>query len=81
MNWRPKDWENLWDKQPSDCLATPSPVWEAGADAMLEAVCEEIGKVEKVYPDWVSESVRCIYDDGFEDCRKAILALLQKETP
>ena len=44
MNWRPKDWENLWDKQPSDCLATPSPVWEAGADAMLEAVCEEIGK-------------------------------------
>ena len=38
MNWRPKGWKNLWDKQPSDCLATPSPVWEAGADAMLEAL-------------------------------------------
>ena len=48
------------------------------ARSILAAICEEIGEVEKVYPEWVSESVRCIYDDGFEGFQKKILALLQE---
>ena len=50
----------------------------AGAEMVRHSVIAVVEKMEKVYPEWVSESVRCIYDDGFEDCRKTILALLQK---
>ena len=37
--WRPDDWDNGWDKQrEEDGMASKAEIFEAGADAMLEAV-------------------------------------------
>ena len=43
MNWRPKDWKNPYLRAgESDYGNTRAKIHEAGAGAMLKAVCEEI---------------------------------------
>ena len=79
MNWRPENWENPFIERHLE--ATCAETFEAGAGAMLQAVYEEIGKVENPYPVTVRFAdpryAHKITHDAFEICRQDILALLQ----
>lgn len=69
--WRPEGWENPYTVNPQ-LKDYPKNAFEQGADAMLEAVCKEIEKVENPYRD---KGIGFHYD-GFEVCRQKILTLL-----
>ena len=81
-DWRPENWEN-----PYPHLANLAPAYmaryafEAGANAMLAAVREEVGKVGNPYQGHTgthhtgSPCGKC----AFEECREDILALLKKK--
>jgi len=76
MNWRPENWEN-----PYPHLANLAPAYmaryayEAGANAMLAAVREEVGKVENPFD--LSSEARWRMCFGFAECHRKILAILQ----
>jgi len=87
-NWRPEGWathsvKSYTHKDAKDC--TGREIFEAGADAMLEAISEEIEKVENPYPP----TRKCADEDGaiqeyvnvshtrVEEFRQEILALLK----
>jgi len=76
MNWRPENWEN-----PYPHLANLAPAYmaryayEAGANAMLAAVREEIEKTPN--PDRQTKYPNAYYQTGFEDFREKVLAILQ----
>jgi len=74
MIWRPENWVN-----PNISLVTLRPVddlwdaYEAGADAIVEDVIEDIAKVGNPYNDELDP----LHRSGFEACRQAILSLLK----
>ena len=55
--------------------------FEAGAGAMLKAVCEEIGKVENPYKGISTEEYGMVHRRAFAEFRAMILAMFQKEAP
>lgn len=69
--WRPKGWDDI--KVENDLL-----LFEAGADAMLMKVCEEIEKVENPYSKYLWNRILNIQWECWEEARKDILALLIK---
>ena len=89
MNWRPEGWARLKTKAHNELIERhgkqhwptfDDDYMEAGADAMLEAICSEIEKVEnphtrhRAYPGNISETLS---RDAFEQCRQKILAILK----
>lgn len=73
--WRPIGWEKHYNGEwLKGHHGEPEINFEAGADAMLESICEEIEKVENLYkpPSVHSFAV-------FEECRLQILTLLRSE--
>jgi hypothetical protein len=80
--WRPKNWETvkigsrMWKEKP---LTSSHEAFEAGADAMIEALKQEIKRVEN--PQALQNTKEDYYsvqaDLGFEHCRQKILSLLQ----
>jgi len=90
MNWRPKDWEKIVTKDWTQNYDEAGRLcFEAGADAMLEKVCEEIKKVrdsgmisiEKVnelYPKGIPRGYHVLREagigEGYELFRQKILA-------
>lgn len=80
MNWRPEGWKNPYLVEPHSSVARTSdaPIYEAGADAMLEAIREEIEKVENPYLRAGFQYPK-EYEFCFERCRQEILALLKEE--
>ena len=70
--WRPEGWKNPYMGKVGGDLGN---VHEAGADAMLEAVCQEIEKVENLY-DPIHAG---LHYHGFETARKKILARLRSK--
>ena len=78
-NWRPKDWDYTYKaiakKLPifdPASLCDPT-IFEAGADAMLKAISEEIEKA-KNHLSAAGYAFYCV-----EDFRKRILSLLKEE--
>jgi len=93
-DWRPEEWknpnktfaENLKGASPLDILHSVriAEAFEAGADAMLKAISEEIEKVElaKYKKSWTSDGEKftdCLMPVTPEDTRQTILALLRKQ--
>jgi len=87
MAWRLEGWKNphLYFGSPHtefDLIANGKhEAFEAGADAMLEAITEEIEKVENPY--FLKDIDGGYYNkypefEVFEDCRQKILSLLRK---
>ena len=65
MNWRPKDWKNPYLRTgESDYGNTRAKIHEAGADAMLKAVCEEIGKALLTDEEVLESSRVATFDDA-----------------
>lgn len=88
MNWRPEGWWKMKTKAHNELIeAHGKQHWptfdddymEAGADAMLEAICKEIEKMENPYvvPSTTPEGV--LRHFAFEECRQKILDLLKKD--
>lgn len=80
--WRPEGWKNPFSissgADPADGERFVD--YEAGADAMLGAVCEEIEKKENPYPKYLfAHSVRDVRWMAIEDCRQKILARLRSK--
>ena len=86
-NWRPEGWKpdytvTILETVDSGDLAHYTNViiksaFEAGADAMLGAVSEEIEKVENPYVPIRSGTSDADRANTFESCRQKILALLK----
>ena len=81
-NWRPKEWKNPYKPVPinSPCtveLRTCANNYEAGASDMVEAISEEIEKVENPYYERILSTGFVKPKGIFEDCRQKILALLK----
>ena len=100
MNWRPEGWRNpyaetvyLGQEQDEEvhvktpCTNKEIVAYEAGADAMLKAVCEEIEKVENPYGKAKQEYVNGIdvftldfHSYGiWNNCRQKLLALFREK--
>lgn len=76
--WRPKDWKNPYTQESTNPWVTRDfAVWsrihEQGANNMLQAICEEIEKVEGS-----EERESPPYYRGFADAVDKILALLKE---
>ena len=75
MNWRPEGWETVLVGTriyKGELLRTTTDAFEAGADAMLDALSSEIEKMENPY------LVTDIYHKLFEKCRQKILAIFKE---
>ena len=84
MSWRPENWDGIETKVWSAVtqVGEQFPVgFEAGADAMLEAICQEIEKVENPIQniEGIPQADFINYDRGFDKAKYLILALLRKE--
>lgn len=76
-NWRPEGWNNPHITKVSYKDSLEERIFEAGADAMLGAICEEIKKVENRQPyDSPYREIQCEYI-AFEVCRQKILCLFK----
>lgn len=81
MSWRPQNWSDYLRKKTDKWNRHPQP-WifdafmEFGADAMLEAVSEEIAKVENPFDGELTLDPEY---GAFECCRKNILTLLKEK--
>jgi len=78
--WRPEGWKEcdtseIFGEADSDREAVEI-AFEAGADAMLMKVSEEIEKVENPYREIIPYSSNCGL--AFERCRVVILALFKE---
>jgi len=90
--WRPEGWDNpypdlteeaITEKYLIQALENPKTnyeIFEAGADAMLESICEEIKKVENPYKDMVFlGDYQNGEFQGFREAKQEILSLLRSE--
>lgn len=86
MNWRPKRWDIMDYLTVGEQMESPlfaMKCFEAGADAMLEALKEEIEKVENPDKEWLKNYPQHDHEglqgliQGFEKCRQAIKEILK----
>ena len=78
MTWRPEDWarcRRLWFHNSARSELLDGLVYEAGADALLEALSSEIEKVENPYD--LETFISICQHKAYEDCREEILSLLR----
>jgi len=77
MTWRPEGWETVLVGTriyKGELLRNTTDAFEAGADAIIDALSSEIEKVENPYCAFPGS-----FEDeheGFENCRQAILSVL-----